>query len=374
MPLLASSAVPGCAVAIALRQRLEAVGVVAQERPVEHAPRAARLLLEHRLHDALEQRHVAADAHLQVEVRDRGAAAEPGERLLRVREAHQAALAQRVDRDDARAAPLGGLQRGQHARVVRARVLADHEDRVGALEVLEARPCPCRRRSPRRARRRSIRDTGSSSRADCWCRSRARRAATGTRPRCWCVPRCRRRPRRAIRGRAARARCRANAASHDDRRDSGRSPARGSSGSIEAALLLEPVVALREQLRDRPRARRRRRRAARAGRLVRDRLGAVLAELGRGALARIGPRAAGAVEAARLVHARGAPRARAARRARASARASRERAETAGRAASAGRALRASGSLALCRSAAPPRAFGCELAAPNATRPCRRTR
>ena len=49
----------------------------------------------------------------------------------------QPGLGQRVDGDDAGAARLGLLQRGQHARVVGAGVLADHEDQVGGVEVLE---------------------------------------------------------------------------------------------------------------------------------------------------------------------------------------------------------------------------------------------
>ena len=57
--------------------------------------------------------------------------------LLRIGEALQPALAQRVEGDDAAAALGRRAQLAEHARVVGAGVLAEHEDRVGLLEVLE---------------------------------------------------------------------------------------------------------------------------------------------------------------------------------------------------------------------------------------------
>jgi hypothetical protein len=68
----------------------------------------------------------------------------------------------------------------------------------------------------------------------------------------------------------------------------------------EPALRLEPVIGLLEQRGDRP-AREEGGREIADRRLVRDRLRAVLAELGRPALARIRPGAGRAIEAARLV-------------------------------------------------------------------------
>ena len=56
--------------------------------------------------------------------------------LLRILEPHQPGLGQRVDRDDLRAVGLGLLQHRQHAGVVGARVLPGDEDDVGLFEVL----------------------------------------------------------------------------------------------------------------------------------------------------------------------------------------------------------------------------------------------
>ena len=46
-------------------------------------------------------------------------------------------LGQRVDRDDLGAALLGDLERGEHARMVGAGVLADDHEQVGLVDVLE---------------------------------------------------------------------------------------------------------------------------------------------------------------------------------------------------------------------------------------------
>ena len=51
-------------------EALEAFGVIADEGAVEDAAGRACLGVEHFLHDALEQRHVTVDPHLEVEVRD----------------------------------------------------------------------------------------------------------------------------------------------------------------------------------------------------------------------------------------------------------------------------------------------------------------
>ncbi len=58
--------------------------------------------------------------------------------LLRVLEPLQPGLGQRVDADDGGAGALGPLQGGEHPGVVGARVLARDDDQIGLVEVLEA--------------------------------------------------------------------------------------------------------------------------------------------------------------------------------------------------------------------------------------------
>ena len=59
-------------------------------------------------------------------------------RLLRVAEVDHPGFAQRIDRDDLRAAPFGDLQGLQHARVVGAGVLAGDDDALGVVDVAQA--------------------------------------------------------------------------------------------------------------------------------------------------------------------------------------------------------------------------------------------
>ena len=92
-------------------------------------------------------------------------------RRLRVLEADEARLGQRVDGDDLRAAALRQLQRGEHARVVGAGVLADHEDEVGLLDVVEGDRALADADRLAERRRRSTRGTCSSSPAGCSCRT-----------------------------------------------------------------------------------------------------------------------------------------------------------------------------------------------------------
>ena len=81
-----------------LGERLEALGVAVDERVIDSVAAAARVLVEQLLHHALQQRDVAADAHGQEHAGDRRAAAQHLQRMLRVREARQRDLGQRVDR------------------------------------------------------------------------------------------------------------------------------------------------------------------------------------------------------------------------------------------------------------------------------------
>ena len=71
---------------------LEAVGVLLDEVVVDGVP------LEQQRADRLEQRQVAVDPDRQVQVGERGAAADHAARRLRVLEADQPRLRQRVDR------------------------------------------------------------------------------------------------------------------------------------------------------------------------------------------------------------------------------------------------------------------------------------
>ena len=88
---------------------------------------------------AAHQRHVATE--IGPEVGGAGRAVPVGEHLqrpLRMLETLQAALFQRIERHHAGAALDGLAQRFEHPWVVGTRVLAEHEDRVGMLEILEA--------------------------------------------------------------------------------------------------------------------------------------------------------------------------------------------------------------------------------------------
>ena len=98
---------------------------------------AADIFFEECLLNALEQGHVAAHPHGQVHRCDRRAGPQRFERVLRMSEPRQRHLGQRVDADDFAAAPRRRFQRRHHPGMVRAGVLADHQDDVGAPEVFE---------------------------------------------------------------------------------------------------------------------------------------------------------------------------------------------------------------------------------------------
>jgi hypothetical protein len=124
-------------------ERVVAERVGIDEGMVDRAVRRERVargigVFDHHFRDAQHHRQIAADPRLEVVRGDRGrAAAEHLGRRLRVGEAFQAALSQRVEHDDAAAALRGATQFAEHARMVGARVLAEHEDRFGALEVVQ---------------------------------------------------------------------------------------------------------------------------------------------------------------------------------------------------------------------------------------------
>ena len=105
-------------------------------------PRTRRLrpvvLGEDRLAQAVDRGDVAAALHLQVLRRDQFALVEHQlDGILRVGEALEPALAQRIEGDDRATAPARLLQLVQHPRRVRADVLAEEEDAVAMLEIVE---------------------------------------------------------------------------------------------------------------------------------------------------------------------------------------------------------------------------------------------
>lgn len=121
---------------------LVAFGVVAEEGAIQDgwtAGGASRVVRrEDRLGDAAERRHVAARTGLVIVARHRGAGtAQHLHRVLRVGEAFEPALAHGVEHHNAGAAGRRLAQIAEHAGMVGAGVLANHEDRVRLLEILE---------------------------------------------------------------------------------------------------------------------------------------------------------------------------------------------------------------------------------------------
>ena len=83
--------------------------------------------------------HVTAQMRLEVVAGDIGrAAAQHFDFVLRVGKPFQPAFADRVEDDDPRAAQGRLTQVAQHARMVRAGVLTDHENGVRFLEIVQA--------------------------------------------------------------------------------------------------------------------------------------------------------------------------------------------------------------------------------------------
>ncbi|MNX94058.1 hypothetical protein D3C86_1262760 [compost metagenome] len=117
-------------------------GVFGDERMVEHRLAAADLCfalpLEQELDHAAHHRHVATQGRAEVRGVGRlGAVHEHFDRVLRMLEALQSALLERVDADHLCAALDRFAQRLEHPRVVGAGVLADDEDRIGMLQVVK---------------------------------------------------------------------------------------------------------------------------------------------------------------------------------------------------------------------------------------------
>jgi hypothetical protein len=115
----------------------EPFGVPGDEIMVEHVP-ARVFQREDGLHHPLEHGQIAADPHLMIGRGQRGGMGREhlGHVLGRL-EPFEPALAHRVGHDDRRAALGGRRQRGEHARMVGARIVTDAEDRIGIVEVFE---------------------------------------------------------------------------------------------------------------------------------------------------------------------------------------------------------------------------------------------
>ncbi len=107
------------------------------KRPVQHLAGTALLLFEHALHHALEKRHIAVDAHRQMQARQRGALAKERKRLLRMLKMIQSGFKQRINANDFASAARRRLKRSEHARMIGARILANDENRIRMIEIAE---------------------------------------------------------------------------------------------------------------------------------------------------------------------------------------------------------------------------------------------
>ncbi len=176
-----------------------------------------------------------------------------------------------------RAVVLGPLQRRQHSGVVGARVLADDEDQLGGVDVVERHRALAD--ADRRAEGHAARLVAHvrAVRAGCWCRAPARSAGRRTRPRCSCAPTCRTRRGAATSAWRARRRCgRTRRPSRSAR--SGSRPADGTSASSGGPA--DPASSRSRRPATRSSARRRTPGSTRRSvRLLGDGLGPVLAEL-----------------------------------------------------------------------------------------------
>ena len=90
------------------------------------------------LHDPLQHRDISANLHQIVGRGDRRRAQRQHfDRVLRRREPFQSALAQRIEYDN-RHSPLRDFaQRRQHAWVIGPGIMADTEERVAMIEILQ---------------------------------------------------------------------------------------------------------------------------------------------------------------------------------------------------------------------------------------------
>ena len=290
---------PGALAIVDVDQFASANDMLGQELMVEH-PLALGLALEHDLHHALDQRQVAADPDVHELAGDLGG---PERRhlhdILGLGEPDQRTFRHRIDGHDGHL-PLPGLhQVAHHARRIRARVLADDENRFRMLEVVEhdgALANTDRRRQPAAGRLMAhVGAVGEVVGAELAHEDRIQEGRL--------VGRAARR----VELRLVRALQRAQVAADGGER---LVPAAGNvmvgrgivaHGLGQPPLHLQPVVGLGHQFGDGVLGKELTRCPVLGG-LPRKCLGAVLAELELLGMVRIGKRTAGALEAAGLVH------------------------------------------------------------------------
>ena len=114
-------------------QKLETVGALAYECAVD----TLRVRFDDRLLNALQEGHVSIDAHRQIIRGERCPGAQYPHHFLRMLEALQSRFLEWIDTDNTAAAPRGPLQSGEHARVIRAGILADHDNAICQFEIGE---------------------------------------------------------------------------------------------------------------------------------------------------------------------------------------------------------------------------------------------
>ena len=123
-------------------QRFDAGGVPANEIPVQDlrllGGTGSLVRFDQDLHDPLEDGDVATDTHLEKLRADRRRRQRDHlNRALRRLEAFQRPLAERIERDDRGPSAGRVAQAGHHPRAVGARILAEDENAVGLVEILQ---------------------------------------------------------------------------------------------------------------------------------------------------------------------------------------------------------------------------------------------
>ena len=109
-------------------------GVIADEAGID----MGGFIFQQDLGDATEKREIAVHADGdELRGERRGLAEQGGDRVLRMHEADEPGLLERIDGNDLRAFFHGILKRAEHPRVVGAGVLADAEDGVRFEEIIE---------------------------------------------------------------------------------------------------------------------------------------------------------------------------------------------------------------------------------------------